>query len=124
MDSHDTEFMLLKAMEEDEDIAAQDDLYTMQISTAALLMLAESGQQAWVDKQHDTRNYLCRAQLLPNPRVGTPWQALFRSRNDRAYITTMGFDVATFNYLVTSGFGIRWLSQPITRQQIVELVVK
>jgi len=27
----------------------------------------------------------------------------------------MGFDVETFNYIVESGFGIRWLSQPIVR---------
>jgi hypothetical protein len=116
MDSCDTEFMLLKAMEEEDDMLAEDDLYTKQIfATAALLVLAESSHQARIDRRNEKRNYLCRAQLLPNPRVGTPWQALFHSQNDRAYITTMGFNVETFNYIVTSGFGSRWLSQPIAR---------
>jgi hypothetical protein len=36
---------------------------------------------------------LCRPQLARNPRGPTAWQILYNSRNDRAYITTMGFDV-------------------------------
>jgi hypothetical protein len=50
--------------------------------------------------------------------MGTPWQVLCCSQNDRAYITTMGFDVKTFNYIVESGFGSRWLSQPIPRPEV------
>jgi len=52
---------------------------------------------------NQTRNYLCRPQLQPDPRNNTPWQVLFNSRNDRAFITTMGFDVETFE--LCSGFG-------------------
>jgi len=59
------------------------------------------------------RNYLRRPQLPPNPRVGTAWITLFTSRDDSAYIATMGFDVETFELIVTSGFGARWYSQPI-----------
>ena len=44
MDARDTEFMLLKAMEDEEDIAVEDDLYTNQLSAAALLIMAESSQ--------------------------------------------------------------------------------
>jgi len=47
MDSHDTEFMLLKAMEEDEDIAAQDDLYTMQIDLFGRREPATFGAAEW-----------------------------------------------------------------------------
>ncbi|KAF8326130.1 hypothetical protein F5887DRAFT_984706 [Amanita rubescens] len=37
--------------------------------------------------------------LLKTPREATPWQALNSSKNDRAFITTMGFDVATFDLI-------------------------
>lgn len=91
-----TEFMLLQALHKEDDMAAED--------------------EAWIHQRNQTRNYLCHPQLLPNSCIGTPWQALFQSLNDHAYITTMGFNVETFNYVVTSGFGSRWLSQPIPSQ--------
>ena len=46
------------------------------------------------------------------------WQALFDSHNDRAFITTMGFDVETFELIVRSGFGTLWLSRPIPRTDV------
>ncbi len=114
----DTEFVLLQALQEEEDSAAEDDLFTTQVLTATVLLVAENGHQARIDRRNRTRNYLCRPQLLPDPHTGTPWKALFQSYNDRAYITTMGFDVETFNYIVTSGFGTRWLSQTIPHRDI------
>ncbi|KAH8099883.1 hypothetical protein BXZ70DRAFT_872038, partial [Cristinia sonorae] len=59
------------------------------------------------------RLYLRRAELLPNPRAETPWQVLRGIRSDRAYITTMGVDVATFDYLLESGFANAWSHQTI-----------
>ncbi|KAG0702432.1 hypothetical protein DFH29DRAFT_758555, partial [Suillus ampliporus] len=64
------------------------------------------------------RLYLCRAQLLPNPRMSTPWQALFASQSDLAFITTMGFDVETFAFILTSGFAKHWCHTPIPRGDI------
>lgn len=61
------------------------------------------------------RLYLCRPELISNPRVGTPWQALHQSRSDRAFITTMGLDTATFQLLLDSGFEFLWNSTPIPR---------
>ena len=37
--------------------------------------------------------YLTRPDLFPDPRNDTPWQALYHSQNDHAFITTMGFNV-------------------------------
>lgn len=56
-----------------------------------------------------------RSDLLPDPRRATPWQALYQSQNDRAYITTMGFNVATFNYILESGFTEHWNTNTIPR---------
>ncbi|TFK80251.1 hypothetical protein K466DRAFT_452479, partial [Polyporus arcularius HHB13444] len=61
------------------------------------------------------RRYLRRAQLLPNPRRDTPWQALYESHDDRAYITTMGINVDTFHYILDHGFARKWNRHPIPR---------
>ncbi len=67
------------------------------------------------ERRRERRLYLVRDDLLENPREGTPWQALNSSKNDRAFITTMGFDVATFDLILSSGFEERWNSMPIPR---------
>jgi hypothetical protein len=64
-----------------------------------------------------TRHYLTRPQLLPNPRIGTPWQILHLSQDDRAFVTTMGVNVETFNYILDQGFALLWNSRPIPRER-------
>ncbi|KAJ8503054.1 hypothetical protein ONZ45_g11200 [Pleurotus djamor] len=70
-----------------------------------------------VRDRNPSRLYLCRPQLLPNPRVDTPWQRLYASQDDRAFITTMGVDVATFDLLLNGPghFAERWNAMPIPR---------
>src|ERR1700722_5877773 len=41
------------------------------------------------------------------------WQQLYASKNDHAYITTMGFNVATFNKILQARFVHQWETQPI-----------
>jgi hypothetical protein len=64
-----------------------------------------------------TRQYLTRPQLLPNPRYGTPWMTLYVSRDDRAYVTTMGTDVASFDYILNF-FAVEWNTTPIPREGV------
>jgi hypothetical protein len=94
---------------------ADEDTYEAQLAIGLLVVGAEAGRLQRIEQRHNSRNYLCRSDLPPNPRFRTAWLALFDSRNDRAYITTMGFDVASFELIIRSGFGQRWLSQPIPR---------
>jgi len=54
------------------------------------------------------RLYLTHPDLLPNPRQGTPWQVLYESQNDCAFITMMGFNVATFHKILDHGFRDLW----------------
>ncbi|TFK78572.1 hypothetical protein K466DRAFT_606859, partial [Polyporus arcularius HHB13444] len=65
---------------------------------------AEEAHITHAECRQPSRRYLRRAQLLPNPRRDTPWQALYESRDDRAYITTMGINVDTFHYILDHGF--------------------
>ncbi|GLE03372.1 hypothetical protein PINS_up012262 [Pythium insidiosum] len=62
-------------------------------------------------------NFLHRSDLLPDPRVGTPWQATYDGRNDQAFILTTGLDVSTFEYLL-EGFEETWNSMPVPRDDV------
>lgn len=61
------------------------------------------------------RLYLCRPELVPNPRIGSPWQFLYQSQSDRAFITTMGIDTTTFQVILDVGFKQLWDLTPIPR---------
>jgi hypothetical protein len=81
------------------------------LTFCALLLL--SAQQR---RQRRNRFYLTRAELPPNPRAGTAWQQLYLSKQNRAYILTMGVDVSVFEYLLgVIGFQKAWDSTPIPR---------
>jgi len=115
MDANMATFLFMQEAEELEADIIDDELYNTQLSAALLIAGAQEAQILRSERRNKTPSYLCRPQLQPNPRVDTPWQVLFSSKNDRAFITTMGFDVATFGLIVMSGFGDRWYTQPIPR---------
>jgi hypothetical protein len=58
-------------------------------------------QAQWLSSRH---TYLVCANLLPNPCFGIPWQCLYQSKSDHAFITMMGFDIATFQAILEAGF--------------------
>ena len=98
-----------------------DDDEMLELQAILVGVLALGAEHVRLQKNHfrnPSRLYLCRPQLLPNPRILTPWTQLYESNNDRAYITTMGFDVATFHYILDSGFAARWNSTPIPRADV------
>ncbi|KAA1469579.1 hypothetical protein DENSPDRAFT_741540, partial [Dentipellis sp. KUC8613] len=62
--------------------------------------------------------YLSRPDLLPDPRLETPWQKLCSGRNNHVFITTMGIDVPTFDLILCLGFATGWNSIPIPRHDV------
>jgi hypothetical protein len=68
-----------------------------------------------VDHRCDHHFYLTHSELLPDPCSNTPWQRLYTSQSNRAFITTKGFDVTTFNDVLDAGFHLWWDSSPIPR---------
>ena len=54
-------------------------------------------------------------ELMPEPCTTSPWQALYCSQDDWAFITTMGLDVSTFEKLLDNGFKVMWDMTPIPR---------
>ncbi|KAJ3870860.1 hypothetical protein F5051DRAFT_242273 [Lentinula edodes] len=73
-----------------------------------------------VRRRNPSRLYLTRPQLLPNPRIESPWIRLWKGQENRAFITTMGFDVATFRFMLEGPghFADVWNSTPIPRNDV------
>ena len=89
----------------------------------AVLIVGSNEDHAWaVANRRPRRQYLGRTSLLPNPRIGTPWTHLYESRNDRAFITTMGVDSSTFCIILEAGFGRLWSTRPIPRPDMCTTV--
>ena len=47
-----------------------------------------------------------------------PWQYLYHSHNDCAFITTMGFDVGTLESILEAGFGQKYCKVPIPHDDV------
>lgn len=92
-----------------------DDEEDTRMLAATLVAGIELARLDRVETQNPKRLYLCRAHLLPDPHRNTPWQVLYTSHSDRAFITTMGIDVLTFEFILTSGFASLWYHKSITR---------
>lgn len=102
MPAHDT---ISNSSGEDEDEEMEDSLLA---AAAVTVVAAEEARIQRAERRKPSRRYLRRPQLLSNPRRDTPWQVLYNSRDDRAFITTMGINVETFHYILRSGFADEW----------------
>ncbi|EIW77798.1 hypothetical protein CONPUDRAFT_92166 [Coniophora puteana RWD-64-598 SS2] len=117
MDDYENE-VLLQALEielEAEEEEEEEEETRLITAVGLLLWGAEQSRLLRNERRLEHRLYLVRADLLPNPRADTPWQVLYAGMNRRAYITTMGVDVETFDYILASGFGSKWNALPIPR---------
>ncbi|KAI8981129.1 hypothetical protein BD414DRAFT_90259 [Trametes punicea] len=102
-------------IDDDSDLEYEDTLEELALLAGTLLLGVQDFQHRRSENRNPSRRYLRRPQLLSNPRRNTPWQVLYESRDDRAYITTMGIDCATFDYVLHNGFAQRWNSTTIPR---------
>ncbi|KZT05182.1 uncharacterized protein LAESUDRAFT_737564 [Laetiporus sulphureus 93-53] len=100
---------MMEAEEEEEEDDQEEDIVLGELAAAMI-------EQAWevgVRMRNTHCLYLVHHDLLSDPREATPWQRLYHSRNDRAFITTMGFDVQAFEQMLHGGFLHRWNSRMI-----------
>ena len=101
-----------------EEVEDDHDQAMQAVAVALICAGAEESRLACIWNRLPSQLYLCRPQLLPNPHINTPWQALYCSRNDCAYITTMGFDVETFKLILSAGFTQKFYETPILRDDV------
>ncbi|KAG0695299.1 hypothetical protein DFH29DRAFT_1072537 [Suillus ampliporus] len=97
------------------------DMFIAQKISTQYQVLQNNIEMEVIDEEESALIVVAVVLLLPNPRMSTPWQALFASQNDRAFITTMGFEVETFAFILTSGFAKHWYHTPIPRDDISHL---
>jgi len=106
------EAIYLGILEDDIADEERDDHIQQAVLTAGAIIL-KTLENRRLRAARRQRLYLVQNELLPNPRIGTPWQHLLKNNSDRAFITTMGIDVATFQYILDSGFAAIWETTPI-----------
>lgn len=88
------------------------------IDAGAMLAIGLEGRALNSAGRRPNRLYLRRDELQINPRHNSGWQGLWKSQSDRAFITTMGIDVRTFNIILDRGFQFKWETQPIPRDDV------
>jgi hypothetical protein len=102
--------------EEDQE---EDDLHNHHQHLLACLALVGYGilesRRIRMHRCRLSQHYLCRPDLLPNPRESTPWQQLYTSGSDKAFITVMGLDIKSFHYILGGGFTSAWAGNAIPR---------
>ncbi|TFK35750.1 hypothetical protein BDQ12DRAFT_668371 [Crucibulum laeve] len=109
----DEAFFLLNQAEQEEE-EADDELQASTIATAAFIFIgAEEAHLICAEHCRHNCLYLVCSELLSNPQIGTPWQVLYASQSDCAFITTMGFNVITFDEILASGFAEQLLTESI-----------
>lgn len=71
---------------------------------AALIAGAEARQLEKAERRCNHRAYLTRRDLLPNPRINTPWQQLYQNHRDQAYFAITRVNTAAFEAILEGGF--------------------
>ncbi|KAG7092852.1 hypothetical protein E1B28_009167 [Marasmius oreades] len=108
--------LLLLQDTEAEDNAQLQRLLLLGACTAGVI------ESEWERIQHrnPTRLYLTRPQLMPNPQVESAWMHLWHGQEGCAFITTMGVDVATFDYILKGPgrFQETWDNTPIPHADV------
>ncbi|KAH9933851.1 uncharacterized protein B0H18DRAFT_1115213 [Fomitopsis serialis] len=99
----------LSGLDSDDEL---EDEERLRLGLAAALILGALDSRLTRATNH-RQTYLTCPELMPDPRINTPWQRLWESQNDRAFITTMGIDVETFHYLLHNGFAEIWATTAI-----------
>jgi hypothetical protein len=92
----------------------EDTLIEAAAALSVVLILGdEAGCVSKATRRNPSHLYLRCPQLLPNPRLISPWQQLYESVD--AYITIMGVDIDTFHYILSISFDLTWNTTPIPR---------
>ena len=113
------ELQLQHDLLEDEEYYHEEELlHQVAVLGALIIAGADEARQRRNERRRAHRTYLVRGDLLPIPSIDTPWQVLYLAQNDRAFITTMGFDVQTFHYILEAGFATQWCTNPIPRGNV------
>lgn len=108
---------LYKTLQTNEEIKDDDDKAMWAVAIAIIYTGAKESHPVCIQNHFPSQLYLCHPQLLPNPHINTQ-QVHFHCRNDCAYITTMGFDVETFELIPSAGCAQKSYKTPIPIEDV------
>ena len=87
-------------MRQEEEAQEEDDKMRLQQAAGIGVLIYAGAEEPWRLKSEQRMahcTYLTGPELPPMPCHDSAWLRLYHSQNDRAFITMMGFNVATFN---------------------------
>ena len=99
------------------DMEEEEEEEERRLLTAFVLTGIEENQKHKSEIRNKTRLYLTRPDLLPDPCNDTPWTTLYNRREPRAFITTMGFNPDSFDYILRP-FQLIWDTTTIPRADV------
>ncbi|KAJ7651848.1 hypothetical protein B0H17DRAFT_1269862 [Mycena rosella] len=73
----------LQQLQDIEEHDSDDEFQLAGATCTVILAETEETRQRSIERRHQSRLWLCRPQLMPNPRQDTPWQVLIASGSDR-----------------------------------------
>ncbi|KAJ7195172.1 hypothetical protein GGX14DRAFT_575712 [Mycena pura] len=80
-------FWLSEQLVQEEELYDNSEQHLAGTGIAIIALSAIEAHTRRIARRKQNRVYLCRPQLLPYPRLCSPWQVLYLSGSDRAYIT-------------------------------------
>ena len=91
---------MIQQEEEGEEGDLEEEQSAALADVALMIIAAAESPRLCAERRQPSQLSVCRPQPLPNSRKDNPWQVLYQSHSDRAFITTMGFDVDAFTYVI------------------------
>ncbi|KIK65157.1 hypothetical protein GYMLUDRAFT_240466 [Collybiopsis luxurians FD-317 M1] len=114
---------LILLQDEGGGIEDEEQLNLLILATLVFRVLGQ--ENAHIQQRNPSHLYLTCPQLMLNPHLESPWIHLWKGQNNCAFITTMGFDVVTFCFILEGRghFADIWNSTPIPRNDISHIGV-
>ena len=112
--------------QEDEAQSQEDEEMRLQQAVAIGVLIyagAEESRRLQSEQRLAHRTYLTRPELPPEPCHDSAWLRLYHSQSDRAFITTMGFNVQAFDWILQAGFNKLWNLLPIPCTDVTDNAV-
>ncbi|KAK7680228.1 hypothetical protein QCA50_016737 [Cerrena zonata] len=81
------------------DSDSEDEHNQHQTAALAALLVLGADESCRLRSARWHHHYLTWLELLPNAQFITPWRHLHQTQSNHAYVTTMGIDITTFQYI-------------------------
>ena len=122
MDDLQAQLMVQMLPEEEQEVEEDEDEVQEAVATGILVYGVWRNQVAFAQKDaHLSGPTWHNQSFFPTHKsIPPPWQSLYASQSDQAFIAMMGFNVQTFHDILNKGFETEWNTQPIPRWDVLQ----